>query len=216
MKTLLFGLLIAIFMVSADANKDQIIELKTDLGVMKVKLYNKTPLHRDNFLELVKKGYFDGLIFHRVMNGFMIQGGDPNSRNAVKGQQLGTGGPGYTVPAEFFADLIHKKGALAAARQPDQVNPTKASSGSQFYIVQGKRLSDQDLNGFDRSRRVKYTEEQRRIYKTVGGTAQLDLGYTVFGEVIDGMDVIDKIATVPVDRNNRPNTDIRMWMKVIQ
>ena len=203
-------------MVSADANKDQIIELKTDLGVMKVKLYNKTPLHRDNFLELVKKGYFDGLIFHRVMNGFMIQGGDPNSRNAVKGQQLGTGGPGYTVPAEFFADLIHKKGALAAARQPDQVNPTKASSGSQFYIVQGKRLSDQDLNGFDRSRRVKYTEEQRRIYKTVGGTAQLDLGYTVFGEVIDGMDVIDKIATVPVDRNNRPNTDIRMWMKVIQ
>ncbi|MDR0604424.1 MAG: peptidylprolyl isomerase [Bacteroidales bacterium] len=158
-----------------------IVLLKTTMGDMKIKLYNETPLHRDNFIKLVNEKYYDGLLFHRVINGFMIQGGDPNSKNAPAGQQLGTGGPGYTIPAEILPQFKHKKGALAAARLSDQINPKKESSGSQFYIVHNNN-----------------------------GTPQLDGGYTVFGEVIEGMNVIDKIASVKTDAADRPIVDVKI------
>lgn len=185
---------------------EQIVKISTPYGDMLVKLYNETPKHRDNFIKLVKEGYYNDLLFHRVISDFMIQGGDPDSRNAKPGAMLGSGGPGYTVPAEFNPSLIHKKGALAAARQGDQVNPTKASSGSQFYIVQGKPASSSELA------RGSYTEEQKEIYRTLGGTPFLDQNYTVFGEVISGLEVIDKIAAVQKDNRDRPTTDIRMTM----
>ncbi|MEI7983648.1 MAG: peptidylprolyl isomerase [Bacteroidota bacterium] len=183
--------------------------IHTDLGDMKGMLYNETPKHRDNFVKLAKSGFFDGLLFHRVINGFMIQGGDPESKNAKPGQRLGSGGPGYTVPAEFNTQFIHKKGALSAARQADQVNPTKASSGSQFYVVQGKKMSAAQLGS-------NYTEEQKKIYETIGGTPFLDGQYTVFGEITEGLDVIDKIAAVQKDANDRPVTDIKMTVKIIE
>jgi cyclophilin family peptidyl-prolyl cis-trans isomerase len=184
--------------------------IHTEYGDMTGILYNETPKHRDNFVKLASQGYFDGLLFHRVISGFMIQGGDPNSKNAKPGQQLGTGGPGYTVPAEIDPALIHKKGALAAARQGDQVNPTKASSGSQFYIVQGRTYPASQLAG------NKYTEAQKKIYETIGGTPQLDGAYTVFGEITQGLDVIDKIAAVQKDANDRPAKDIKMTIKIIE
>ena len=183
--------------------------IHTDLGDMTGILYNETPKHRDNFVKLVKSGYYNGLLFHRVINGFMIQGGDPDSKNAKPGQALGSGGPGYTVPAEFNKNLFHKKGALSAARQADQVNPTKASSGSQFYIVQGKKITAPQLG-------ANYTDEQKKIYETVGGTPFLDGQYTVFGEITEGLDVIDKIAAVQKDRSDRPVTDIKMTVKIIE
>lgn len=197
------------------------VKIKTKYGSMTVALYNETPLHRDNFLKLAEEKYYDGLLFHRCMRNFMIQGGDPGSRGAAMSQMLGTGGPGYTVPAEFRPNLIHKKGALAAARQPDEVNPKKASSGSQFYIVQGQIWNDMQLsqNEISASQSVpgfKYTDEQKQIYKTIGGTSQLDMNYTVFGEVIEGLAVVDSIAAQPVARGNRPLQDVMMNMEVIQ
>jgi peptidyl-prolyl cis-trans isomerase B (cyclophilin B) len=139
----------------------------------------------------------------------MIQAGDPNSVNAPEGQMLGRGGPGYTIPAEFYPHLIHKKGALAAARMPDKMNPNKESSGSQFYIVQGQTYTDEQLDMMEKNNsRIKFTEEDRNIYKTIGGTPHLDYNYTVFGELIDGFDVLDAIAKVPVDKNNRPLEDV--------
>ena len=189
--------------------KATMVLISTPFGDMKIKLYDETPLHRDNFIKLAKEGYFDGLLFHRVISGFMIQGGDPNSRNAQPGQPLGSGGPGYTVPAEFNTALIHKKGALSAARLGDQMNPQKASSGSQFYIVQGKPASDYDF-------RIQYTEEQKAIYKSVGGTPFLDQNYTVFGEVVEGLDVIDKIAAVKTAPGDRPLEDVKFTVKVIE
>jgi peptidyl-prolyl cis-trans isomerase B (cyclophilin B) len=182
--------------------------IHTDYGDMKGILYNETPKHRDNFVKLVKQGYYDGLLFHRVINGFMIQGGDPDSKNAKPGQRLGSGGPGYTVPAEFNAKLIHKKGALSAARQGDQVNPSKASSGSQFYIVQGKKANPGQLS-------ANYTVEQKKIYETIGGTPFLDMQYTVYGEITEGLDVIDKIAAVEKDASDRPLKDVKMTIKII-
>lgn len=192
------------------------VKITTDSGVMIIRLYDNTPLHRDNFVKLVKEHFFDSLLFHRVMNTFMIQGGDPNSKFAQPGQQLGMGDIGYTIPAEFDTSLAHKRGALAAARQPDHVNPTKASSGCQFYIVQGKTWTDEELNMFEMRKGSKYTPEQRAMYKTVGGTAQLDMNYTVFGEVESGFEVIDKIATVKRDGYNRPFGDIRMYIELIK
>jgi peptidyl-prolyl cis-trans isomerase B (cyclophilin B) len=183
--------------------------IHTDLGDMKGILYNETPKHRDNFVKLVKSGYYDGLLFHRVISGFMIQGGDPNSRNAKSGQQLGSGSPGYTIPAEFNKQFIHKKGALSAARTSDQVNPEKASSGSQFYIVQGKKINPAQLG-------ANYTPEQKKIYETLGGTPFLDMQYTVYGEITDGLEVIDQIASVQKDGNDRPVTDVRMTVKLIE
>ncbi len=190
--------------------------IHTDYGDMKGFLYNQTPKHRDNFVKLANEGYYDGLAFHRVISGFMIQGGDPESRNAKPGEQLGTGGPGYTVPAEIDPQFIHKKGALAAARKADQVNPTKASSGSQFYIVQGKKYTAGQLDAISAQNGVKYTDAQKKAYETVGGTPFLDGAYTVFGEITEGLDVIDKIAAVQKGANDRPVQDVKMTVKIIE
>lgn len=194
--------------------REVIVKISTSYGDMLVKLYNETPKHRDNFIKLVKEGYYNGQLFHRVIADFMIQGGDPDSRNAKPGAALGTGGPGYTIPAEFRPELFHKKGALAAARQGDQVNPTKASSGSQFYIVDGKPVPESELNSIAQQMGIVFTPEQISVYTTVGGTPFLDQNYTVFGEVISGMDVIDKIAAVQTDQRNRPLKDITMQMSI--
>lgn len=195
---------------------DRIVEIITNYGKIQVKLYNNTPLHRDNFIKLVTDGYYNGTLFHRVINNFMIQGGDPDSKNASTGQILGQGGPGYTIPAEFIKENYHKKGALAAARMGDNVNPQKASSGSQFYIVQGKTYGDLELNQLEMRMGIKFTAEQRNSYKNIGGTPHLDGAYTVFGEVISGMDVIDAIASVKTGNADRPVNDIKMTMKIIK
>ena len=196
-----------------DRKKD--VLLQTSMGDITLRLSDSTPLHRDNFLKLVKEGFYDSILFHRVINNFMIQAGDPDSKTAPAGKPLGGGGPGYTIPAEFRTSLIHKKGALAAARQGDEVNPAKASSGSQFYIVQGKKFTDAGLDSLEifRLGGRKIPAEQREVYKTIGGTPHLDLGYTVFGEVVKGIEVLDKIASVPtskgVDRD-RPIEDVKI------
>ncbi len=194
----------------------QLIELTTRFGTMTIMLYNETPQHRDNFVRLAKEGFYNDLLFHRVIQGFMVQGGDPDSKGAEPGTSLGMGGPGYTVPAEITTALIHKKGALSAARTGDNVNPAKASSGSQFYIVQGQTYTADALTSLgSRSGRV-YTEEQKTDYATVGGTPHLDGGYTVFGQVIEGLEVIDKIAEVAKDSRDRPVEDVKMTMTVLK
>lgn len=237
------------------------VKITTSLGDIIVRLYDETPLHRDNFIKLAKEGFYNGTIFHRVIRNFMIQGGDPDSRNASASAHLGTGGPDYTIPAEFNSNLIHKKGALAAARQGDEINPEKRSSGSQFYIVTGeiysagkltqmeKQMEQQQLQGIfnqlvaeNRSKILelrkqrdnaglmalqedlqkqtmakakelgapKYTPEQREIYTTIGGTPFLDQNYTVFGEVVEGLDVVDKIQAVKTQSGDRPCEDIKI------
>jgi cyclophilin family peptidyl-prolyl cis-trans isomerase len=219
MKRIVLFLLILPFMMNnkADAQpktsaRPQVqFVIHTDYGDMKGVLYNETPQHRDNFVKLAKSGFFNGLLFHRVIQGFMIQGGDPDSKNAKPGQQLGMGGPGYTVPAEIYPSIIHKKGALSAARQGNEVNPKKASSGSQFYIVQGTKQDPQRLGTQNPG---KYTNEQLETYKSLGGTPFLDGEYTVFGEVSEGFDVIDKIAAAQVDANKRPMKDIKMTITI--
>lgn len=192
------------------------VKIETSYGDMVVKLYNETPLHRDNFIKLVKEGVYDGLLFHRVINEFMIQGGDPNSRDAKPGQMLGDGSLGYTIPAEFVPTLFHKKGALAAARQGDNVNPNKESSSCQFYIVQGNLWESSRLAMVERSMDKHFTPEQREAYATVGGTPFLDGDYTVFGEVVEGLEVIDKIAAVPCGPMDRPVEDVKMKMTIIE
>lgn len=189
------------------------IKLTTDSGVIVIRLYDKTPKHRDNFIKLANTHFFDSLLFHRVINGFMIQGGDPQSKNAPPGAMLGNGDVGYTIPAEFDTSLFHKKGALCAARTN---NPEKASSGCQFYIVQGKKYMDEELNGIEMQIGMKFSPLKRKIYKTIGGTPFLDTNYTVFGEVESGLDVIDKIAMMPGDGQNRPVVDIRMKAEVMK
>jgi cyclophilin family peptidyl-prolyl cis-trans isomerase len=191
------------------------VELVTSMGSIVVRLSDSTPLHRDNFLKLVKQGYYDSVLFHRVINQFMIQAGDPDSKHAAAGVPLGEGGPPYTVPAEIRTSLFHKKGALAAARQSDDVNPQKASSGSQFYIVQGRTFSDGRMDTLETTRLNgrKIPAEWRQVYKTVGGTPHLDQTYTVFGEVVIGLDVVDKIAVVTTskgDDRDRPLQDVRI------
>lgn len=203
--------------IIVEAPKQCLILMETSLGSMTFKLFDETPQHRDNFVKLAESGFYEGLLFHRVMNGFMIQGGDPNSKNAGEGARLGTGGPGYTVPAEFTPKHVHLKGALAAARQPDQVNPDKNSSGSQFYIVQGKPTSRRSLEVLSQRIGIHYTEEQSKYYEEIGGTAFLDMEYTVFGMIVDGLDVIDKIAEVSTDPANRPLEDVKILsVKVIK
>ncbi len=190
------------------------IKITTDSGIMVVKLYDSTPLHRDNFVKLVKEGFYDSLMFHRIIQGFMIQGGDPNSKNAAAGVMLGNGGDHLTrIPAEFRKSLYHKKGVLAAARDG---NPEKASSACQFYIVQGKPLTDAELDMVEGRIGSKYSIEQRNTYKKLGGTAFLDQNYTVFGEVISGLEVVDKIASAPKAPGDRPIGDIRMKMEVVK
>jgi peptidyl-prolyl cis-trans isomerase B (cyclophilin B) len=196
--------------LKVDAPGKCLVEIETEFGNMLVWLYDSTPQHRDNFLKLAEQGYFDSLLFHRVIKGFMIQGGDPNSRNAPKNQPLGSGGPGYTIPAEFVDSLVHFKGALAAARTGDQVNPEKRSSGSQFYIVQGQPVTAQQLDQLEARKGFHYSKEQRDTYLQTGGTPFLDRDYTVFGMVIKGQEVIDKIAEAQKDSRDRPLQDVRM------
>ena len=244
-----------------------IVLIETTLGNIKIKLYDETPLHRDNFIKLVKENFYNDTLFHRVIKNFMIQGGDPDSKGAPAGKSLGTGGPDYTIPAEIvYPKLFHKRGALAAARQADQVNPKRESSGSQFYIVWGDVYNDGKLRQMEQSlkaqqeqqifdrlvserrkqimelRRNKnqtglyqlqeelialtkaemqqtkpfaFTPEQREAYKTIGGTPHLDNQYTVFGEVIEGLDIVEKIQAVETAPGDRPKEDIKMKMSLI-
>ena len=270
-----FALIIAIalnaIVISCDGtakkNSETIVSIKTDFGEIKVKLYNDTPKHKENFIKLVNEGFYNDLLFHRVINNFMVQGGDPNSKNAEPNAMLGSGGPGYTVPAEILPNHFHKKGALAAARIGGPKNPGKESSGSQFYIVQGKvfrpgeldsmnviinnqrkemMMRDQfniEKNKFDAIRgkndpagfnillaelrskvdsmyaagpQFLLTDEQREIYSTIGGYPSLDGEYTVFGEVLEGLDVLDKIAAVKTNNANRPLEDVHMKVELVK
>ncbi len=245
--------------------------IATSYGNITVKLFNETPQHRDNFIKLVRENYYDSLLFHRVIEGFMIQGGDPDSKHADSKKFLGDGDLNYTIPMEYVPSLCHKKGMLCAARNSDDVNPQKASSACQFYIVQGKIRTDEDLVSFEKrinqglltkiktdylakpenkelndkinafkktqnndslmvyfkklneaiqiiyenEPHFKFSEEHKQIYKTIGGTPHLDSQYTIFGEVIEGLEVIDKIASVGKNKDDRPLVDIRMWIKII-
>lgn len=187
----------------------------TTEGTMVLRLYDSTPLHRDNFLKLVKSHYYDSILFHRVIKNFMIQAGDPNSKRAVAGRPLGNGGPAYTIPAEFRQTIFHKKGVLAAARQGDNVNPERRSSAGQFYIVQGKTFTDKELDSIElvRLNGYKLPADHREVYKTLGGTPQLDQNYTAFGEVVKGIEVVDKIASVATSKaqdRDRPIEDVRI------
>jgi peptidyl-prolyl cis-trans isomerase B (cyclophilin B) len=191
------------------------VELVTSKGTMVIRLSDSTPLHRDNFLKLVKQHYYDSILFHRVIQHFMVQAGDPSSKKSQAGQHLGEGGPTYTVPAEFRSSLFHKKGVIAAARTGDDVNPQKASSGSQFYIVQGKVFTDVGLDSVEtfRLKGRKIPAAQREVYKTLGGAPHLDQNYTVFGELISGLEVIDSIAATPTSGRqggDRPLQDVRI------
>jgi len=205
---LIFALAFASSCNSGDGHTYAMVE--TEFGNMKLRLFNGTPQHRDNFIKLAKEGFYDDLLFHRVIDGFMIQGGDPDSKNAPAGQRLGGGGPGYTIPAEIGAP--HIKGALAAARTP---NPEKNSSGSQFYIVHGKSLNDGQLDNYQRQKNITYSDEQRKLYKELGGSPMLDMEYTVYGEVVEGLEIIDKIAKVMKDRSDRPIEDVRMKVRIL-
>lgn len=191
------------------------IEMVTTAGAIVLRLSDSTPEHRDNFLRLVKSHYLDSMLFHRVIRGFMIQAGDPASIRAEARVPLGNGGPGYTLPAEMVPSLFHKKGALAAARQGDDVNPERRSSGSQFYVVQGRTFSDAQMDSIERVRLQgrKIPAERREYYRTVGGTPQLDGNYTVFGEVVRGLEVVDTIANTETSKGadrDRPLTDVRI------
>ena len=198
--------------IQVKAPEKCLIMIETPYGNMMAELSDKTPLHRDNFTKLAEEEFYNGLLFHRVMNKFMIQGGDPNSRNSPAGSPLGTGGPGYMITAEFKPSLAHVKGALATARTPDGGNPEKKSSGSQFFIVHGKSISADDLIREEQRHGVPYSDVLKKDYLKNGGYPMLDQEYTVFGQVIKGLDVIDKIAQVQTNRQNRPDEDV--WMKI--
>jgi cyclophilin family peptidyl-prolyl cis-trans isomerase len=251
------------------AAENNIVLIETSEGSIKIRLYDETPKHRDNFLKLVETHYFDSLLFHRVIKDFMIQGGDPESKGAPSGKQLGSGGPGYQIPAEIvYPTRFHKRGALSAARTSDQVNPMKESSGSQFYIVWGKTYSESELNGMEQQKKQsamqsyfnslanehrdsiqamynrkdqagldslqkelasltetefanhpekgRFTQEQKTVYTTIGGTPFLDGEYTVFGEVVEGLDVVEKIQHCKTGNGDRPVIDISMKMSVVK
>ena len=212
--------LIKLFLLAAlvatgcsQSQKKVAVLMQTTMGDVRLELCDETPQHRDNFVKLVSEGYFDGVLFHRVIENFMIQGGDPDSRTAQPGQFLGDGGPDYTIPAEFrYPALFHKRGALAAAREGDAVNPEMASSGSQFYIVWGKVFTDEELDKMQERihKRVQFEGEVREAYKTLGGTPHLDGAYTVFGYVTEGLEVVEAIQKVATDENDRPTEDVRI------
>ncbi|RZM24163.1 MAG: peptidylprolyl isomerase [Pedobacter sp.] len=213
-KILAFMFCLWVFTASAAKPRHQYVKIETSMGTCIIKLYNETPLHRDNFIKLAKKHIFDSTLFHRVISNFMIQGGDPDSRNAKPGALLGEGDLGYTIPAEFRDSLFHKKGVLAAARDD---NPEKASSASQFYLVQGKKFTDEQLNALETNRlKTKIPEWQREIYKSIGGTPHLDRTYTVYGEVVKGLEMVDSIAATTIGPNDRPVTDIKMTVTVLK
>ena len=209
--------LILIFLISTASAKPKhdFVRIKTNKGECIIMLYNQTPKHHDNFLKLAKEGFYNGTLFHRVIQEFMIQGGDPNSKSATSGQALGSGDLGYRVPAEFRDSLFHKKGALAAARDN---NPEKASSSSQFYIVQGKKWSDATLDDIQQKRMngVIVPEAHRKVYKELGGTPHLDQNYTVFGEVVQGIEMVDAVAAVEKGTSDRPKEDIKMEVSVLK
>jgi peptidyl-prolyl cis-trans isomerase B (cyclophilin B) len=195
--------------------------ISTSEGDIVVQLYDETPLHRDNFVKLAKEGFYEGTIFHRVIKDFMIQGGDPESKNPKPDGIYGSGGPGYTVPAEIKPQFFHKKGALSAARQGDNVNPEKKSSGSQFYIVQGNKYPLEVLQDLEKQKQrtnpdFKFSEEAIQAYTTVGGTPHLDGDYTVYGEVVEGLDTVDKIAGGPTGPRDRPAKDVVMQSVTIE
>ena len=225
-KILTFVMIIGLAGLSFSVNESntQFVIITTAYGDMKLKLYNETPVHRDNFIKLVQTNFYNGTLFHRVIKEFMIQGGDPDSKGAAANQNLGRGGPGYTIPAEIDHRLIHKKGALSAARQGDDVNPMKESNGSQFYIVQGRitdantvlQMEDRRNSQHPEHRAWHYTDDQVNTYATVGGTPHLDGDYTVFGELVEGFEVLDLIANAPTNNQNRPQTDIIMEMYLVK
>ncbi len=205
----IFVFLLFIGLISC-GNKDA-ATISTEFGNMEVQLFSSTPKHTTNFQKLVSEGFYNDLLFHRVMKGFMIQGGDPESKGASLEKPLGSGGTGYTIPAEIA--IPHFKGMLSAARLGDQVNPQKESSGCQFFIVHGGSVDDAQLDAIERAKNFKYSPAQREKYKQLGGTPMLDGDYTVFGEVINGLEVIDKIAETPTDSRDRPLKDIKMKIK---
>lgn len=201
--------------LSAKKEKQTTIDMLTSKGRIVLRLYNETPQHRDNFVKLAKEGYFNDLLFHRVIKDFMIQGGDPNSRDAAPGVLLGEGDPGYTLPAEIhLPTLHHKRGALAAAREGDQTNPERRSSGSQFYIVWGKTFTREEIDKIaahvERTTGYVMPEELKKYYMHHGGTPHLDGAYTVFGEIVKGIEVVNAIQQVATDRNDRPLEDIKI------
>jgi cyclophilin family peptidyl-prolyl cis-trans isomerase len=270
--TFIIAILAALLVACTSKPKDTLISIKTPYGEIIVKLYDSTLKHKENFIKLADAGYFNGTLFHRVIQDFMIQGGDPDSKNAAPGVLLGDGDTSYTIPFEYVPSYLHKRGAFAAARESDDVNPLKASSASQFYIVKGKVFTNDELDAVElkverrtkqyimmdllkkegkedelkafrqmadkrdtanirliinkyrnaveaqymRTKPFKLTEEQRRVYTTVGGTPHLDGAYTVFGEVLSGMEIVDQIAAVQTDTNDRPVQDIRMTIKVLK
>jgi len=220
MKKFLIVILITLFAIPtafAGGPKNQYVRIRTSYGECIIRLYNETPKHRDNFIKLVKQGFYNGTLFHRVIQSFMIQGGDPDSKDTTKakpGAELGNGDVGYTIPAEFRDSLFHKRGVLAAARDD---NPAKASSGCQFYIVEGKRFTDGKLDTLEQTRLKgrKIPDWQREYYKSVGGTPHLDQNYTVYGEVVIGIDMVDRIAAVKTDKNDRPLQDVPMTVELL-
>jgi peptidyl-prolyl cis-trans isomerase B (cyclophilin B) len=202
----------------AGGPKNQYVRIKTSYGECIIRLYNETPQHRDNFIKLTRQGFYNGTLFHRVIQNFMIQGGDPDSKDpqkATPGAELGNGDVGYTVPAEFKDSIFHKRGVLAAARDD---NPKKASSGCQFYIVEGKRYTAGKLDTLEKAPRMnghKFRQWQREWYQSVGGTPQLDQNYTVFGEVVIGLDMVDRIAAVKTGERDRPVVDVPMTVELL-
>lgn len=260
------GLILNMSCGNAGNDKETKVKIETEFGTIKIKLYNETPLHRDNFVKLIKDGVYKDLLFHRVINSFMIQGGDPQSRNAEPGKLLGTGDLGYTIPAEINPKFFHRRGILAAARQNDDINPERRSSASQFYILQGRKFRPGELDTIqlrmNDSRKmsmlqaklkevepelnklgaegkqdelmaryntikegvmadvaklspITLSDEQRKAYTTVGGFPSLDNNYTIFGEVIEGMEVVDAIAKQETDRNDRPMKDIKFTITLL-
>ncbi|MEO5581760.1 MAG: peptidylprolyl isomerase [Saprospiraceae bacterium] len=209
MKYSILFFLFLILQSCSDPKGEKHAIISTSMGEIEVLLYNQTPLHRDNFIKLINEKYYDGLLFHRVMPGFVIQGGDPASRTATADAFLGGGGPDYQITAEIGSP--HFKGTLAAARNQ---NPEKKSSGSQFYITIGRPVSDMELDQVEQLKAIKYNPEQREKYKTIGGLPSLDNEYTVFGEVVSGLDIAEKIANMPANAANRPLDNVTMKIRL--
>mgnify|MGYP001359206613 FL=1 len=216
MKPILITVFALTFSLLAHSQERVKVKISTKYGDMVAELYNETPIHRDNFIKLVKEGFYDGTLFHRVIPGFMIQGGDPASKDDAPNTIIGNGGPGYTLPAEFNPQFFHKKGALAAARMGDAVNLKKESSGSQFYIVEGQVYDNNTIDLFAKRMGVEFSSSQKKAYTTVGGTPHLDSNYTVFGELVEGLEIISKISNVTRDKNNLPKDKVIMNISIVK